>query len=309
MNFWPVRKKIILVIALLFAIIPAGIIAYKAHGKVSASRRQALEARTASWAKLTEYIKKATKGYKGDVAIVIKDLDLNWQIESNKEMPVPSASLVKIPIMMAYFYAAEEGKLKLSDSIELKQSDKTEGSGILKNACPGSACRIEDLMRLMITQSDNTAANILIDRLGLDGLNRYFEKFGLKHTNLSRKMMDFRLRKEGVENYTTAGDMACVLEELYRGKFVNKDISRKCLELLSEQKINDRIPKKLPRDIIIAHKTGLENGVCHDVGIVYTPKGDFMICVLTKHEYTTARPTKRLISRLSLLTYNYILTQ
>ena len=88
-----------------------------------------------------------------------------------------------------------------------------------------------------------------------------------------------------------------------------KNISKNCLELLSEQKINDRIPKKLPSDITVAHKTGLENGVCHDVGIVYTSKGNFLICVLTKHEYPTSRPTKRLISRLSLLTYNYLLTQ
>ena len=309
MKFWSARKKIILIIALSFALIPSGIFYYNAYRKDAAHKMEAIEARAASWARLKEYIRRATKGYKGDVAIVIKDLGMNWQIESNKDMPIPSASLVKIPVMMAYFCAAEEGKLKLSDTIELKQSDKTEGSGILKNACPGSDCKIEDLMRLMITQSDNTAANVLINRFGLDELNRYFVKFGLKNTNLSRKMMDFKLRKEGVENYTTAGDMANILEELYSGRFVNQKVSKECLEMLSEQKINDRIPKKLPHDVIVAHKTGLENGVCHDVGIVYTPKGNFLICVLTKHEYTTARPTKRLISRLSLLTYNYLLTQ
>lgn len=305
MSFWSTRKNIILVIAILIPLTIAGIWSYNAYRKILVSHRQALVARAASWAKLKEYIGKAVKGYDGDVAIVIKDLDMNWQIESNREMPIPSASLVKIPIMMAYFYAVEEGKIKLGDTIELKQSDKTDGSGVLKNACPGSKCKIEDLLCLMITQSDNTAANILINRLGLDELSRYFLKFGLKNTNLSRKMMDFKLRKEGVENYTTAGDMAYLLEELYRGRFVNKDISKKCLALLSEQKINDRIPKKLPVNIMVAHKTGLEHGVCHDVGIVYTPKGNFLISVLTKHNYPTARPTKRLISRLSLLTYNY----
>ncbi len=305
MNFWSIRKKIILITIIVIPLILAGIFSYDTYSKILASHRQALVARAASWAKLKEYIKKAMKGYRGDIAIVVKDLDTNAQIESNREMPIPSASLVKIPIMMAYFYAVEEGKLKSSDSIELKQSDKVDGSGLLKNACPGSNCKVEDLIYLMITQSDNTAANILISRLGLDELNHYFVKFGLKNTNLSRKMMDFKSRKDGVENYTTVGDMAYLLERLYRGKFVNKNISKKCLELLSEQKINDRIPKKLPADITVAHKTGLEHGVCHDVGIVYTPKGNFLICVMTKHNYPTARPTKRLISRLSLLTYNY----
>ena len=103
--------------------------------------------------------------------------------------------------------------------------------------------------------------------------------------------------------------MAYILEELYRGRFINRKVSKRCLEMLAEQKINDRIPKRLPHEVIVAHKTGLENGVCHDVGIVYTSKGNFLICVLIKHEYPTARPAKRLISRLSLLTYNYILTQ
>ena len=108
MKFWPIRKRIILIIALLSALIFTGIFSYNAYRKASIIRRQALEARSASWAKLKEYISKATKGFKGDVAIVIKDFDMNWQIESNKDMPIPSASLVKIPIMMAYFYAAEE---------------------------------------------------------------------------------------------------------------------------------------------------------------------------------------------------------
>jgi beta-lactamase class A len=298
-------KKIILIAAIAIPLAVAGIVSYNLCKSKPVSRRQNIEARTASWARLKEYVKKATAGYRGDVAIVIKDLDMDWQIEANRDMPIPSASLVKIPIMLAYFAAVEEGKIKFSDTIELKRSDKVSGSGLVKNGSAGSNYKIADLIYPMITESDNTAANMLIDRLGLDELNRYFLKFGLKHTNLARKMMDFRLRKDGIENYTTVGDMADILERLYRGEFLSKSISKKCLELLAEQKINDRIPKKLPHDITVAHKTGLENGVCHDVGIVYTPKGDFMICVLTKHEYTTARPSKRLISRLSLLTYNY----
>ena len=298
-------KKTILITAAAVGLVLAGIFSYKICSKAFISCTKNIAARSASWAELKDHISKATKGYRGDAAIVIKDLDMNWQIEANKDMPIPSASLVKIPIMMAYFRAAEEGKLKFSDTIELKQSDKAAGSGLLKNMAAGSPCKIEDLIYLMITQSDNTAANMLIDRLGVGSLDRYFSELGLKHTNLSRKMMDFRLRKNGVENYTTVGDMAYILEQLYRGRFLTKAISKRCLELLSEQKINDRIPRRLPSDVTVAHKTGLENGVCHDVGIAYTAKGNFLICVLTKHEYTTARPTKQLISRLSLLTYNY----
>ena len=279
--------------------------AFLASKNAALARQQIMETRKASWGRLKEYIRRSTKDYKGEAAIIIKDLETGWQIDSDKDMEIPSASLVKIPIMMAYFCAAEEGKIKLNDAIELKLADRVEGSGPVKQGVPGTSYTIEDLLYFMITQSDNTAANMLIDKFGIDELNRYFIKFGLKHTNLSRKMMDFKLRKYGVENYTTVADMAYLLEELYNGKFMNKKVSGMCLKLLTEQKINDRIPKKLPPDIIVAHKTGLEHGVCHDVGIVYTKKGNFLICVMTKHCYTTARPTKWLISRLSLLTYNY----
>lgn len=298
-------RKIILIIAVAIPLVFAGIFSYNTITRMSAHRAQMTEARKAAWERLRTYIRITLKGYKGNAGIVIKDLDTDWEIASNKEMSIPSASLVKIPVMMAYFAAADEKKLKFSDTIELKSSDRVEGSGPVKNGVPGSSYKIEDLLYLMITESDNTAANMLINRLGIDELNGYFSKFGLKHTNLSRKMMDFKSRREGVENYTTVGDMAYLLEKLYDGKFINENISKQCLTLLAEQKINDRIPKKLPSGIMVAHKTGLENGVCHDVGIVYTPKGNFLICVLTKHAYTTARPTKRLISRLSLLTYNY----
>ena len=76
--------------------------------------------------------------------------------------------------------------------------------------------------------------------------------------------------------------------------------------LLGQQKVNDRIPRNLPKEgIAIAHKTGLERHVCHDVGIVYTPKGNFLICVLVKHENKLAKPAKKFISDIALLTYNY----
>ena len=298
-------KKTLLIIGIVIPLAAGGIFSYKACSDAVRKHVHVVEARKSSWALLNEHVRRSVKGYKGDAAIVIKNFDTNWQIEQNKDMVIPSASLVKIPIMMAYFSAAKDGRISLNESVELKTSDKADGSGLLKNALAGSSYKIEDLISLMITQSDNTAANMLINKFGIDDLNRYFAKLGLKHTNLSRRMMDFRSRKGGVENYTTAADMAYLMEELYRGRFLDKETSNKCLELLAEQKINDRIPRKLPPDTTVAHKTGLENGVCHDVGIVYTGKGAFLICVLTKHEYTTARPTKRLISLLALLTYNY----
>lgn len=261
--------------------------------------------RKAAWASLKKDVEHELKGFSGAAGVVIKDLDKNWEINTNKDLRIPSASMVKIPIMMAYFYAANEGKLSLQDTIEIRNSEKAPGSGELKFEMPGKAFTIEDLIRRMVTESDNTAANMLINRLGFDTLNQYFKKMGLKYTNLSRKMMDFKERKSGVENYTTAGEMAYLLEQLYRGRFINVDTSKKCIEILAGQKVNDRIPKKLPGEVIVAHKTGLENFLCHDAGIVYTDKGNFLICVLAKHKNKTAQEAKSVIADIALLAYNY----
>ena len=312
------KKIFILIIAGVFAI--SAYLAFATYsdwrsGKIKQAqdRRRAEELekkltmakRKAAWAQLKRSIETEMGGCSAEVSMVIKDLDMKWEINCNKDGKIPAASLVKIPIMMAYQYAAKDRKIDLAEKVELKSSQKTDGSGVLKTFKAGSVFSIDDIIYLMITQSDNTASNILIDTLGMDTLNRYFARMGLKNTNLSRKMMDFKARSAGIENYTTAGDMALSLEKLYSGRFINMPVSKKCLRLLASQKINDRIPKKLPSDTVVAHKTGLENGICHDVGIVYTNKGNFLICVLTKHHNKSARDTKQLIQDISLAAYNY----
>ncbi len=170
---------------------------------------------------------------------------------------------------------------------------------------PDTKLSIERLIGLMIYESDNTATNILTNLLGIEYLNNAFKAFGLKNTDLSRKIADYHLREKGIENYTTAEDMALILEKIYRRILVNKDISEKCIGILKLQRINDRIPKYLPVDIVIAHKTGLEAGICHDVGIVFTRRGDFLISVLTKHKDSNSNPAKEFIAKVALYTYNY----
>ena len=169
---------------------------------------------------------------------------------------------------------------------------------------PGSEFTIEELVERMIISSDNTATNMLIELLGFGFLNNSFREFGLKKTDLVRKMMEFGGRKNGVENYTTAEDLSYILEKIYRNQLCNTFISRKCQELLKRQKTRDRIPALLPGHIVVAHKTGLEMKVCHDVGIVYAPQGDFLICALTRG-VANSRISKRFISNTALKVYNY----
>ena len=264
-----------------------------------------LNRRKSGWLRLKNTLENKVRYFKGTVGLVVEDLDTGWEIAYNGNTLIPSASLVKVPIMLSCFYAAQDGKINLKDTITLKSSDKVSGSKVLGNYSTGSVFTVEELFNPMITQSDNAAANILIDYVGFDTLNTYFSKIGLKNTNIARKMMDFAERREGEENFTTAEDMAYLLEELYYRRFLNKDVSEKCLEILGQQKINDRIPRKLPRGTFVLHKTGLERHVCHDVGIVFTNRGNFLICVLAKHEDKFAKATKKFISEVTLLVFNY----
>jgi len=300
-------KKIFFSILIGALLICGSYFAYRYYADLIETKKQQtlLEKRKAAWHVLRQKLINEISQFKGEAGIVIKDLRVNWEVSHNKDKLFPSASLAKIPIMSACFFAAEEGRIKLNRQVALKSSDKFSGSGILKDTRPGVTFTVEELIGFMIYDSDNTAANMLTNMAGIDYLNNAFSSFGLKNTNLSRKIADFSSRDRGVENYTTAEDMALILEQMYRRSLVNKNVSEKGLKLLKLQRVNDRIPKYLPVDISVAHKTGLERSVCHDAGIVFSCKGDFLICVLTKHANSNSAPSKEFIAKVALLTYNY----
>lgn len=294
------RKKILFIF-----ILSAGFIFLSSSAWLIHIRIKEIKQKKLSWSLLEEKIKQEAVNSGFEEGIVIKDLSTGWRISINEKKLFPAASLVKLPIMTSLFSMAEGEGLDLKEEIVLTNKNKALGSGILKNYCAGSAFNIENLIEIMIVESDNTATNMLINNIGFEAFNVYFKRIGLNDTNLSRKMMDFKSRKIGLENFTTAGDFAYLLEKIYRKKLVNKDYSQRCLAILKKQKIRDRIPALLPVDTVVAHKTGLEKGICHDTGIVFTPEGDFLICVLTRHNYNVSRLSKRFIAKISRQIYDF----
>jgi beta-lactamase class A len=302
-----ISKKTLNIILIGTLLICGSYFAYRYYAHLQEVKRQQviLEQRKIAWQLLRRKLNHEIKRFKGQVGIVIKDLRSNWEISYNQDKLFSSASLVKLPIMSACFLASKAGLIQLDRQVVLKSSDKFPGSGRLKDIRPGATFSVEELIGLMIYDSDNTATNILTKMVGINYLNDVFNSLGLKHTNLSRRVADFSLRDRGIENYTTAQDMARLLEQIYRRTLINKQISEQCLRVLKLQHANDRIPKYLPVNLAIAHKTGLERNVCHDVGIVFSCKGDFLICVLTKHRNPNAVAAKNFIARVALDTYTY----
>ncbi len=261
--------------------------------------------RRAAWQDLQRSIMNEISQFNGEVGIAVIDLQTGRELAYEKSKPFPSASLAKIPLMAACFLAVDQGRIKLDRNIALKSSDKLTGSGVLKDMPAGTAFSVERLIGLMIYDSDNTATNMVTNLLGIEYLNKAFKSFGLKNTELSRKIADYRLRDNGIENYTSAEDMALLLEKIYRKTLGNRRVSNQCISMLKLTRMNDRIPKYLPVELTIAHKTGLENSVCHDAGIVFTRNGDYIIVVLTKHANSNSNPSKEFIAKVSLHTYRY----
>ncbi len=265
-------------------------------------RRAALEA-------LRAPIEEAISNYPElDCSFLIKDLKFrNAMLANNETSKFAAASLLKLPILAAAFNAISEGQMALNTIVAIKRKDITGGSGKLKGYKLPFKLSIGKLLELMISASDNTATNKIISILGRDYINEEFIKTGLKDTHLARPMMDFSQRKNGVENYTSSRDIASILEKIYDRKLINATMSDLALSFLKKQKVNDRLPRYLPKNTVIAHKTGLEKGTVHDAGIVFAPGGDYIICVLTGNSRGYQKP-KKLIAQISLLAYNLYLS-
>lgn len=254
--------------------------------------------------RLMQELQLQADNFRGTSGIMVKDLHTKQQVCINSESLFPSASLVKIPIMAVVYEAEKEGKLKLTDEIKLQHRHKSPGSGKLYRTRNGKKFSIKNLVERMVEESDNTATNMLVELLGFGYINQKFVEFGLKETDMKRGIMDLKWRDAGIENYTTPQEMAFILEKIYNKELVSEQASIEMLEILKKQKHNDRIPRLLPNDIEIAHKTGTLRGTISDVGIVFTSEGDFIICVLTD-DIRSNRMAKKFIGKIADWTYQF----
>jgi beta-lactamase class A len=256
---------------------------------------------------LTGQLESKASRFYGDAGILVRDLETGDSVSINENKLFPSASLVKLPIMAAVFQANEEGKLRLTDELALKRSHKIRDCSRIYFMPVGTRLQVRDIIERMIDESDNTATNMIVDALGFGYINQKFLEFGLKDTDLRRGVMDLKWRRRGIENYTTPAEMGMLLEKIYHGQLVSPWASAEMLDILKRQKVNDRIPRRLPDSLDIAHKTGLLSGTVSDVGIVFAPESDFIICVLTNH-IRDYRSAKRFISDVAFCTYQSYLS-
>jgi len=256
------------------------------------------------WLSLAKAVNSRASHFGGTVGYVIKDFHSGQVAATNADLAFPSASLIKFPILCAAFQAVEEGRLSLSAPITLQRGDRKGGSGTLKFFPIGTVYTNRELLEAMIDRSDNTAADLIVRQLGYDYLQKTFLALGLQDTVIRPEGFKLTSRRVQEDNMTSPRDMAYLLEKIYRRELVSPQASDQMLDIMKHQHLRDRLPRFLPTGWEIAHKTGLLRRACHDVGIVFSPKGDYLICVLTSHDMTY-KMAKRFIASVGRITFNY----
>ncbi len=245
--------------------------------KVAQEKEQVL------WQKLEATITGVDRNLDGVLGVAILDLTTGQKYFLHADEVLPTASSIKIAILAELYHQAQQGKIKLGDLYTLQSADLVSGSGIAGALTPGvTRLTLRDVAALMISVSDNSATNVIIDRIGMENVNALLDSLGLTHTRLRRKMMDVKAAAEGRENIATPREMVTLLEALYRGKLLNKQLTDDFFTLLSVHK-ESYIPRELPEDLRIANKPGELEGVRNDSGIIFTGTRPFVISVMTTY--------------------------
>jgi len=231
--------------------------------------------------KLAKQLQQVAAEFDGVMGIAVKDLGTGETFFANADTVFPQASSIKIPILLELFRQAQAGTLKLEERVELKKAQMAAGSGVLlRFSDGGSALSLRDLAVLMIVLSDNTATNILIDRVGMQNVNDNLRRLGLAQTKLQRIMLDVDAQRASRENLSTPREMVMLLEMLDAGKTLDPKSTQAALEILKYPK-NTSLRRGLPAGVALASKPGGIGGVACESGIVYLAGKPYAISVMT----------------------------
>lgn len=235
-------------------------------------RFAAVASRKIRWDVAESRIRATLAGARGArFGLYIKDLGTGRQMELNSTSRFASASLVKIPILIGLYREMAGGRIAPTEGPVFEERERIGGSGVLKGERSGVKVNLRDLCHLMLQHSDNTAANILADLVGMRRVTEICREYGWTNTNMVRPVMALELRRKGLENWTTPKEMGKMLEGMYRKTIVSPTASEEMMRLMLNPPIDDRLPRYLPERIDIVHKTGLIFDNAHDVGIIYLP--------------------------------------
>ena len=249
--------------------------------------------------KLEKSILDIDRGLDGVMGVAIVDLTDGHKYLLHANDVYPQASSIKICVLAELYRQAQQGKLKLTDLYTVNAADLVQDSDIMGGLTPGvTQITLRDLATMMVAVSDNSATNVLIDRVGMDNVNAFLKAQGLRDTRLRRKMMDLKAAAEGRENVSTPNEMVNLLQALYRDEILNQEMTADFFKVLSTHK-DSWIPRNLPDDLRIADKPGALEGVRNDSGVIFVDKRPYVLCVMTTYLHRE-RDGEEAISNISL---------
>lgn len=290
------RKRIFALFLLAASCVPA--LAQCCPEKPAAEKRQAL------WQKLQEELRGVDAQLDGVMGLAVKDLTSGETFFIHGDEIMPQASSIKIAVLANLYLQAQQGKLKLTDEYVVRKEDLVEGSDIMLGLTPGvTRLTLRDLATMMVAVSDNSATNVLIGRVGMDNVNAMLESLGLHATRLRRQMMDLKAAGEGRENVSTPREMMTLLETIYRGKLLNREMTADFMKMLSTHK-ESALLQGLPDDAAAANKPGELEAVRNDSGIVLVKNRPYILCVMTTY-LKDEKDGSAAIRSIAALTYSY----
>src|SRR5208282_4636422 len=230
-------------------------------------------------AKLEARLANVADHLDGLMGYAIKNLSTGETFLRLPDTVFPQASSIKLTVLLELMRQAQEGKLALDEKHTLRRSEMTRGDTepILTMLGDGTVTlTLRDLAIFMVVLSDNTATNILIDRLGMDNINVGVMRLGLNETKLRRHMIDLEAAKKGNENVSTPREMLTLLEKVAAGQALDAARTKEYLDLLRLPK-DSEFHKALPEDVSIADKPGALEGVRCDTGLINIPGHPFIM--------------------------------
>lgn len=236
--------------------------------------------------------------------LAVIDLTSGESFGKNENMVFPTASAIKVAILMEVFKQASEKKFALGDMRTIEPGNTVGGSGILKDLPDPVLMSIHNLCVFMMLLSDNTATNTLIDLVTLKKINTTLQSLGFKNTRVQRKMIDVAASARGDENIASPAEAAKIMQLLFKGDFISKTTSSDILSLMSRKDREDsRLAKGLPANVPIIFKPGLLTGVSTEWAIINLKERPYAVAIM--ENYKQDGVAKDIMEKVSGLLYQY----
>lgn len=242
---------------------------------------------------------RAANAIEGRAALFVAREDGTVRYERDAGAAYPSASVIKIPLLMTLYADVAAGRLSLDDRIVV--GEREPGSGVLRHLPDVGDLSVRDHAMLMTIVSDNTATNRLIEAVGLDRVEARLAEWGCTRTTLRRKMFDFDAARRGLDNVATAGELASLLLRLVRGELVDRATSDAVLAILEQTQHESLIRRYLPAGAKVAHKTGSLDTVRNDAAVIWADRA--VVAVGLVAGVPDIRPAQSLLGLLGWLAY------